>query len=46
MARDAQDVGKQTIMRRFVEARAARPTQMMIDKKLFMTHTKTVKMQR
>ena len=46
MARDAQDMGRQSIMRRFVESRTVGPPEMTKDEELFVTHAKTMKMQR
>ena len=40
MARDAQNVGRQTIMRRYVEAIGDRPPKMTKDEELLMTHAK------
>ena len=44
IARDAQGMGRQTILRRYVKAREDRPPEMTVDGELFMTHAKTRKM--
>ena len=43
MARDTQDMGRRTILRKYAEARADRPLQMTLDEELFMTCAKTIK---
>ena len=40
VARDAQDVGRQTILRRYSETTTDRPVEMTIDDELFMTSIK------
>ena len=42
-ARDAQDVGRQSILRRAAEARTDNPPGMTTDEELLMTHAKTMK---
>ena len=43
-ARDAQHMGRQTILKRYAKSRADRLSVVTIDKELFMMHAKTVKM--
>ena len=40
---DVQNVGKQTTLRKYAEARAGRPTEMTRDAELFMTCTGAMK---
>ena len=41
--RDVQDVSRQTTWRKYEEARADRPPEVMRDAELFMTNAKTIK---
>ena len=45
MVRAAHDVRRQTILRKYAEAKADRPPEMKMAEDLFMIHTKTMKKQ-
>ena len=44
MTRDAQNMERQTIMRKYAEARPGRVPEMTIEKELFVTPVKMIKM--
>ena len=46
VAKNSQDVGRQTTLSKYAEGRADRCPQMMRDTELFTTHTKTMKTKR